>query len=65
MVKNSLPNLKKPKYQKLQIGCGWNKMNGFVNIDKTSDVKPDLVVNIEEGLPFQDNSFVRSERAHV
>ena len=48
---------KKPKYDKLQIGCGWNKMSSVVNIDKASEVKPDFVVNIEEGLPFPDNSF--------
>lgn len=46
-----------PKYKKLQIGCGWDKKEGFVNIDKASQVKPDFVVNIEKGLPFPDNSF--------
>jgi predicted SAM-dependent methyltransferase len=50
-------NYKKPKYSKLQIGCGWDKKNGFVNIDISKDVNPDLVINIEEGLPFPDNSF--------
>jgi len=47
----------KPKHPKLHIGCGWNKINGFVNIDKSPEVKPDLVVDIEKGLPFPDNSF--------
>lgn len=47
----------KIKYPKLNIGCGWNKKEGFVNIDKAPEVKPDMVVNIEQGLPFPDNSF--------
>tara|TARA_Y100000310_G_scaffold221576_1_gene223158 strand:+ start:14166 stop:14666 length:501 start_codon:yes stop_codon:yes gene_type:complete len=48
---------RKPKYTKLNIGCGWNKTKGFVNIDKASETKPDIIVDIEEGLPFDDNSF--------
>ena len=48
---------KKPKYSKLQIGCGWNKFNEFVNIDKSKEVKPDMVVDIEKGIPFPNNSF--------
>ena len=47
----------KPKYSKLHIGCGWNKLKGFVNIDKTKKVKPDIVVDLEKGLPFPDNFF--------
>lgn len=39
----------------LNIGCGWEKREGFINIDKTKEVKPDIVV-IEKGLPFMDNS---------
>ncbi len=48
---------KKLRYPKLQIGCGWDKMNGFVNIDKSKEVNPDVVVDIENGFPFPDNSF--------
>jgi|TARA_Y100000034_G_C6888615_1_gene408388 ubiquinone/menaquinone biosynthesis C-methylase UbiE len=55
---------RKPKYPKLNIGCGWNKMNGFVNIDKASEIKPDIVVDIEQGLPFQDNSFEHIYSSH-
>ncbi len=57
-------NQKKPKYTKLNIGCGWNKMKDFVNIDKAKEVKPDLVVDIEKGLPFPDNSFEHIYSSH-
>lgn len=42
---------------KLNIGCGYDKFDGFVNIDIAEEVNPDKVVNVENGLPFQDNSF--------
>jgi len=46
----------KLKPLKLNLGCGPNKLVGFVNIDKQKEVNPDLVWNVEEGLPFPDNS---------
>jgi len=42
---------------KLNIGCGWNKIEGAINIDIAREVNPDIVVNIEKGLPFEDNTF--------
>jgi ubiquinone/menaquinone biosynthesis C-methylase UbiE len=47
----------KPKYQKLNIGCGYNKKKGFINIDKAKHVNPDKVVDIEKGLPFPEKAF--------
>jgi len=47
----------KPKTSKLNIGSGTRKLEGFTNIDISKEVNPDIVVNIEEGLPFPDNSF--------
>ena len=43
--------------EKLNIGCGWEKKEGFINLDIASEVKPDLVCDIEKGLPFKDNTF--------
>ena len=48
---------KTPVLTKLHIGCGRVKKEGFINIDKSKDVNPDIVVDIEQGLPFKDNSF--------
>jgi ubiquinone/menaquinone biosynthesis C-methylase UbiE len=42
---------------KLHIGCGYRKFDGFVNIDKSPHVKPDKVVDIEKGLPFENDTF--------
>jgi len=30
---------------KLNIGCGYKKLEGFVNIDKAVEVSPDMVVS--------------------
>ncbi|MDD5699617.1 MAG: methyltransferase domain-containing protein [Candidatus Nanoarchaeia archaeon] len=43
--------------ERLNIGCGYEKKEGFINIDISKKVKPDMVVNIEKGLPFKDNTF--------
>lgn len=43
--------------EKLNIGCGPKKKEGFINIDISKKVNPDMVVNIENGLPFKDNTF--------
>lgn len=45
------------KQFKLNIGCGYKKKQGFVNIDISKDVKPDLVLDLDkEDLPYEDNS---------
>ena len=65
MPEKSGKKRQKPKYSKLHIGCGWDKRKGFVNIDKAKEVGPDVVVDVEKGLPFKDNSFeyIYSEHA--
>jgi len=42
---------------KLNLGCGLDKREGWVNIDIRKEVKPDLVLDLErECLPYEDNS---------
>lgn len=49
---------------KLNIGCGFVKREGYINIDKSKIVNPDKVVNVEEGLPFPDNYFDEIYSSH-
>ncbi|MDP8212051.1 MAG: hypothetical protein P9X22_02010 [Candidatus Zapsychrus exili] len=41
---------------KLHLGCGNNKINGWVNIDSVKDLCPDLALDISQPLPYQDNT---------
>jgi SAM-dependent methyltransferase len=42
--------------QKINLGCGFKKIEGFTNIDNRPEVNPDLVCDVLNGLPFDDNS---------
>ena len=44
-------------FKTLNIGSGIKKVKGAWNIDSLKEVEPDDVVNIEKGLPYDDNSF--------
>jgi len=47
----------------LNLGCGLRPLEGYVNIDNRAEVKPDVVCDVIEGLPYPDNS-VDIVRAH-
>jgi hypothetical protein len=41
---------------KINLGCGFNHVEGFVNVDSDKRCKPDKVVDFSKGkLPFKDN----------
>jgi len=42
---------------KLNLGCGYRQEEDHVNIDNRPEVSPDLVCDITQGLPFDDNSI--------
>jgi len=42
---------------KINLGCGFRKEDGFINIDNRSEVKPDIVADATYHLPFKDNSI--------
>ncbi len=46
---------------KLNLGCGFRRPGSpdgiqIINIDSRAEVKPDMVLDIAKGLPFDDNS---------
>ena len=43
--------------RKLNLGCGFDYLEGFVNADLSPEVNPDVVCSFEKKLPFDDNSF--------
>jgi len=43
---------------KLNIGCGENKLEGYVNVDIEESVKPDLAIDVrKEAFPYENNSI--------
>ena len=41
---------------KLNLGCGYNKYPGYVNVDHDANCSPDIVADLEGRLPFDDSS---------
>jgi predicted SAM-dependent methyltransferase len=52
---------------KLNIGCGNHYASGWVNvdIDETSDVRPDVVADVTDHLPFDDATVRQVYIGHV
>lgn len=51
---------------KLQIGCGNDKRKGYLNLDSSEEVKPDVRWNLEKvPLPFKRNQFNEILANHV
>jgi len=49
---------------KLNIGCGRNKKEGYINIDKNPVFEPDIIRDITRGLPFNDDSIDEIYTSH-
>jgi predicted SAM-dependent methyltransferase len=54
-----------PKSNKLNIGCGFRPFMDYINLDYDENVFPDVIRNVDEGLPFDSNKFSEVYSSHV
>jgi len=50
---------------KLNLGCGYQPMNGWVNVDYIKTDHADIVTNLDQPWPWKDNSVDEIFAAHV
>jgi SAM-dependent methyltransferase len=53
---------------KLNIGSGYKKYTGYVNIDADINCNPDIILNLDDtnlNLPFEDNSVTDVRAFHI
>jgi hypothetical protein len=53
---NEMPNCDREP-RKLHMGCGFQKLPGFLNVDILESAKPDEVIDLNKPLPWQDDEF--------
>ena len=41
---------------RLNLGCGFNHKDGFINCDNNPDTKPDLILDLERLLPWESGT---------
>lgn len=51
--------------RRLNLGCGREQIIGWINIDKNPSCGPDMVRDLEKGLPFDDNSVDEVQAKHI
>lgn len=49
---------------RLNIGCDTHRIEGYINIDLKEELKPDMVVDVTEGLPFENDSIEEIRMEH-
>lgn len=50
---------------KLNLGCGNDKREGYINCDISPLIKPDRIIDLEKKLPFKTNSIDEILAYHV
>jgi predicted SAM-dependent methyltransferase len=51
--------------KRLNIGCGFRPFNNFINLDYDPITYPDIVRDVDEGLPFDSDKFEEIYSSHV
>ncbi|MAC67522.1 MAG: hypothetical protein CMK54_05900 [Proteobacteria bacterium] len=52
--------------RKLNLGCGFKKREGYLNVDSSSHCKPDMVLNVQKTpWPFENNAFDKVNMEHI
>ena len=60
------PMMAPKNLMKLNLGCGFRRMAGFLNVDSEAACQPDQVVNLEQfPWPWADNSVDEVQLIHV
>ena len=51
---------------KLNLGCGYNKLDGFTNVDSQESCEPDMLIDLEDlPWPFESDSTDEIVLCHV
>ena len=51
---------------RFNLGCGFNKRDGFINVDRFADCAPDEIVDLEKiPWPWPDDSAEEIQMIHV
>jgi len=50
---------------KLNLGCGYNKLEGYTNLDSDPACNPDVLCDLEGVLPFEDSSAEEIVMVHI
>lgn len=49
-----------PEHKRLNMGCGWRKLNDHWNVDRLANCNPDQVLDFEQTpWPYEDDFFTR------
>src|SRR3990167_8173155 len=43
--------------EKLNLGCGYNKKEGWLNLDNNPDTHPDILRDLRKGIPFSNDTI--------
>lgn len=50
---------------KLNFGCGYNKLDGYTNVDHDPLCNPDVVADLEGVLPFEESTVDEIVMSHI